>query len=349
MPQARFVCFEGPGRLRLSEMPLPQPGPGQLLVEVELCTLCKSDVLTHQGKRTEPSPSILGHEVLGRVAALPEGGRDDARGEVLEIGDRVLWSVFDSPADSSWSKKGLRQKDPGTKKYGHLIHQSPNWLSGGLASHMLLQPNTVIIRTESDLPASALAPLNCSLATMCGAFRVGGGVRGKSICVIGAGMLGLQGLAYAHSQGAAQLAAVDVKPNNLNRARQFGADEVFLGHEDVPKGEFDLVMETSGSMEAMKNSLDWLRIGGTAVWVGAVFPQGNLGIDPEQIVRKVLSIKGLHNYNEQDFLAAVKHMEQHGEEYPYADLVAQTYPLEEVEAAFQAAASGQFIRVGVKP
>jgi len=69
---------------------------------------------------------------------------------------------------------------------------------------------------------------------------------------------------------------------------------------------FDGVIEVSGSNKAMQMSLDSLKTGGLAIWLGATFPQDDVCISAEKLVRKLLSIRGLHNYNIQDFIYAVR-------------------------------------------
>jgi alcohol dehydrogenase len=92
-PWARV--FDGPGRpLRLVLFPRPALGPGEALVRVRLCTLCGSDLHTFFGRRTEPTPAVLGHEMVGEVEELGPGeALVDLDGESLRIGDRVVWSV----------------------------------------------------------------------------------------------------------------------------------------------------------------------------------------------------------------------------------------------------------------
>ena len=66
MEEARAAVFAGPGEpLRLESFPLPRPGPSQLVVRVRCSSICGSDLHTYQGRRQTPTPTILGHEILG--------------------------------------------------------------------------------------------------------------------------------------------------------------------------------------------------------------------------------------------------------------------------------------------
>ena len=98
----------------------------------------------------------------------------------------------------------------------------------------------------------------------------------------------------------------------------------------------------------VEQSLDVLRIGGTAVWVGAVFPDRNISLSAEKIVRNLLNIKGLHNYNIQDFIHAVQFVENHHTKFPFLQLVEGTFSLKEVNEAFNFALSNNSMRVGIQ-
>ncbi len=89
--EARAQVFEGPDLgLRYQTLALPERlGPGEVLVQIELATICGSDLHTIAGHRREPVPAVLGHEAVGRVIAAE--GRPD-----LQPGDRVSWTIADS-------------------------------------------------------------------------------------------------------------------------------------------------------------------------------------------------------------------------------------------------------------
>jgi len=94
VPSARCAIFKGANQpFELADLPLPKCGPGDVLVEISLATICASDLHTADGRRIEPCPSVLGHEGVGRVVALGEK-RDRAL-----LGQRVTWTIADSCGD----------------------------------------------------------------------------------------------------------------------------------------------------------------------------------------------------------------------------------------------------------
>ena len=317
------------------------------LVQVDCCTLCKSDLHTASGKRKEALPSILGHEAVGTIVELPPYPMVDIFGSPLAVGDRIVWAIYAIPENEGYAKRGIAQKTPGVRKYGHLEFDPKAPFTGGLASHIHLFPGTPIAKVASHIPVEILAPVNCSLATMVGAFRLGGGVANKRVAIIGAGMLGVQGAAYAQTLGAAAVTVVDIDPHRLDFARRFGADTGLLPSEIASKKRFDLIIESSGSQAGMVQSLSIADLGANIIWVGAVFPQAPIAVNPEQLIRKLHSLKGLHNYTPQDFQQAVAYIIKHHADFPFGELVEKTYPLDQVGEAFEWAYVHKPYRVGV--
>jgi len=106
--------------------------------------------------------------------------------------------------------------------------------------------------------------------------------------------------------------------------------------------------DMTGSPQAMKAGIDSLAVGGIAVWIGAVFPDKPVPVDAQQIVRKVLQIRGLHNYNYEDFVNATAFIEANYLKYPFEDLIEKEYHLDEVADAFTYASDVKPVRVGIK-
>jgi alcohol dehydrogenase len=97
----------------------------------------------------------------------------------------------------------------------------------------------------------------------------------------------------------------------------------------------------------MENSIQLLNIGGTAIWIGAVFAQPAVQINAEYIIRNLITIKGLHNYNNEDFINAVSFMEMNQKNFEFEQLIKTGFKLEEVEAAFEYAVSHNPFRVSI--
>ena len=358
---ALAAVFAAAGQpLELQSLPMPVLREGEALARVTCCTVCGSDLHTYQGHRSTPVPTVLGHEILGEIVALGPGEPViDHSGRPLEIGERVTWSIAASCGRCFFCTHGIPQKCERLFKYGHEAITPDHPLSGGLAEYCHLAPGTAVVRAPADLPDAVACPANCATATVAAALRTGGGCRDEAVLVQGVGMLGLTACAMARAQGAYEVIACDVDAARLAAAERFGATRCVLADDaDALKGAVaaatdgrgvDLALELSGAAAAMEAGLDLLRIGGRYVLVGAVFPGPAVAVSPESVIRRLLSIHGLHNYTPADLAKAVAFLADNHARYPFADLVAETFPLSEADAAFQHAIQGRAHRVAVRP
>ena len=357
---SRAMVFHEAGRsLELREFPLPRLAEGETLVRITCCTLCGSDVHSFEGRRSTPLPTILGHEIIGQVAQLPPGLQvRDQEGTPLAVGDRITWSVAASCGDCFFCKEGLPQKCHRLFKYGHERISESHPLSGGLADHCHLAPGTAIVRLPSAMSDKVACPANCATATVAAAMRYAGECAGRVVLIQGAGMLGLTAAAMAQSAGAREVIVCDKVPQRLTRADGFGATRTACVNEDQSELEatvkevssgrgVDLAIDVSGAPAAIEAGVELLRVGGRYVWVGAVFPARPLAISAETIVRKLLSIQGIHNYAPEDLSAAVQFLRDNHQRFPFEELVAEKFALEDANAAFQHAADSGALRVAV--
>ena len=355
---ARGVLFHGPNRpLELVDAPTPTPRGAELLVRMTCCTLCSSDLHTHAGRRTVPTPTVLGHEIVGRIEAFGSAAaRHDFRGAALEVGVRISWSVAAGCGDCFFCADGLPQKCATLFKYGHERVEPGRPFAGGLADYVVLQPGTAVLRVPDRLSDSAAAPANCATATVAAVLRTAGPIAGRSVLVFGAGMLGLTACAMARAAGASAVLVSDPDDARRRRALAFGATDAFAPEESAVRlGAItggrgaDVTLELAGVAAAVEAGLALMRIGGTLVLAGTVLPTPRVSFDPEALVRRMLTIRGVHNYAPGDLAAALDFLDGAGNAYPFADLVGRSFPLAEIEAAFAFAHEHPGKRVAVVP
>nr|NIP94323.1 zinc-binding dehydrogenase [Akkermansiaceae bacterium] len=324
---ALAAVFTSPGvPISLERVPLPEPGEGEVLVRVRACTLCGSDLHTYRGDRVTPTPTILGHEILGQIEARGDGRPPaDHEGRPLEVGDRITWSIAASCGHCFFCDHEIPQKCESLFKYGHHKMEAPHLLGGGLAEYCHLARGTAMVRVPESLSDRVACPANCATATVVAALRVG--IEGRSTgtaLVQGAGMLGLTACAMLRARGVGTVIAADLDPARLSLATEFGAThtveaggtealEAVVREVTAGRG-VDLALEMSGSPLAVADGLAALRVGGRQVLVGSVFPTDPVSIEPEMIVRNLKSIHGVHNYVPGDLVEAVAFLERHHEE-----------------------------------
>lgn len=341
----------------LQEFSIPSPGQGELLVDITCSTICGSDLHTWHGRRQEPVPCILGHEIVGRIVAFGPGApRIDLRGERLLEGDRITWTLAASCSECFFCRRRLPQKCESLFKYGHSAIAPGREFSGGFAECCLLTPGTGIVKLPDTLSDAMAAPANCAVATVAAAFRLAGPVEGATVAILGCGVLGLTAAAMARELGAAQVISCDLDASRRDAALQFGAGRFcepagFLPDtRDLTAGRgADLTMEFSGSASAVSAALAATRTGGISVIAGTTTPGGKVEMDPNDLVRRMLTIRGLHNYAPEDLVVAVDFLTRAEGLFPFASLDGGAFPLAEITRAFEAATDRPGRRVSITP
>lgn len=331
--------------LAICRQSIPPLRDGEVLVRVTCCTICGSDLHTYSGKRDGPTPSILGHEIIGIVEEIC-GAVADIQGAALSLGDRITWSVAASCHACNRCCAGMPQKCDSLFKYGHEPLTESDAPNGGLAEKCLLQKGTSIVQLPNGVSDAILCPANCATATVAAAVRTAGPLNGRRVLIFGAGMLGLTAAAMAATYDASEVFLCDIDVERADRALRFGA----TGVGSKPReGDFDAIFEMSGSSAAVEAAFESAAIGGTVVLVGSVFPSPSVSVDPEQIVRRLLSIHGVHNYRPEDLVAAVTFLADHHQRFEFAALVERQFSLSESDAAIGYAIEKRPIRVSVVP
>lgn len=338
--------------------------PGDVLVEIELATVCGSDLHTVHGDRGAATPLVLGHEQIGRVVALGENART-AAGLPVALGDRIIWTVTVSCGVCDRCRTGLTQKCRTLAKYGHdRVHRG--WeLSGGFATHVHVLAGSPIVIVDEALPAEVAAPASCATATVAAALAAASAlvpVAGATVLVSGAGMLGLTACAMATDAGATVI-VTDPDPERRRRALAFGAAAVAdpLARPASPSslaavlggvlvgGEISIALEMSGAPAAVRTAIDTVGIGGVVILVGSVSPGPSIALDPESIVRRLVTIRGVHNYTAVDLERAVAYLAGAWRRHPFAGLVGERFALHDLDAALAHASTGKDVRVGIDP
>lgn len=356
----RAVVFAGADRpLELMRFAAPEPHETEILVRVSCCTLCRSDLHTHSGHRIEPTPTVLGHEIVGRIEAFgPQAARQDAGGSPLEVGSRISWPVAVGCGSCFFCADDLPQKCERPYKYGHVRLAPERLLGGGLADVVVLVPGTVLFRVPDAISDEVAASANCATATVAALVRHAGAFAGRTLLVFGAGVLGLTACAMASAAGAKAVMVSDPMPECRERATRFGATHVFsvqpeelaAGVAEATQGRgADVVFELAGAASTAEAALGLARIGGIVVFAGTVAPVGTIPLDPEKVVRRLLTIRGVHNYHPRDLAAALSFLAGPGRTFPWQSLVVGRYSLEKTAEAFAAAEAQAGVRVAVIP
>jgi threonine 3-dehydrogenase len=340
------AVWRGSGDISVEAVPVPELSPGDVLVRVRLATVCGSDRHTVSGRRDQPCPSILGHETVGEIVAVGAGSVCDVDGRILQIGQRVIWSVTLPCGACDRCRSGVTAKCRTVRKAGHQALNSDWALSGGYAEHVLLPRGLAIATVDDDLSDAVAAPAACATATVMAVIERAGLLGGQRVVVLGAGMLGLAAVAAAAAAGAASVTAADPDAERRSLAEQFGATAVAASAHAA--GASDVLLEFSGSSSALQEGLAQLDVQGVAVLAGAVAADAAVALDPERVVRRQLSVFGVHNYEPRHLSAALSFLRDTRDRFPWRDLVAAPRPLHDI-AHLLATPPGPLPRYSVAP
>ncbi|HEX4357117.1 MAG TPA: alcohol dehydrogenase catalytic domain-containing protein [Pseudonocardia sp.] len=352
----RYARWDGVGaRFVVATTSAPAPlRAGHALVRIGLATVCGSDLHTVLGHRRSPSPSVLGHEQVGVVAAVSTASPPRyPDGSPLLEGDRVVWSVTASCGHCDRCRGGLGHKCRTLRKYGHQQLTRDWLLSGGFATHCELVAGTTVVRVPDHVPDAVAAPASCATATVAAALAAAGPLAGRRVLVTGAGLLGVTATAMATEAGA-EVAVVDPDPARRALAARFGAVAGIGTDSEISAvgdfGEVDVAVELSGHPGAVERCLASLRTGGRAVLAGSVSAGRPAALDAERLVRGLHTLTGVYNYRPADLVTAVGFLAEHHRRYPFAEIIGPGRPLDGIDAAINAAgADPNTLRQAVAP
>src|SRR6201994_2281872 len=292
----RGVVFTGGREIELMEFPDPTPGPGEVVVEMKASGMCGSDL--HQYRRPKsggesigglpgtPTPVIGGHEPCGVVAAVGPGVSE----KQARIGQRVMVHHYKgctvcSHCRSGWSQ--LCQEQP-VLVYGNNAH-------GGHAQYLKV-PAFTLVPLLDELSFVTGAAISCGTGTAWGALRRIRLSGNDTIAIFGQGPVGLSATQLAKAMGA-RVIALDVSEERLDRAKEFGADEVVNPRSNDPVGAIkdlthgygaEVTPATSSPPEGRIAAVRATKVWGTTCFVGER-NQVTIDVSPDML-RKQLTI-----------------------------------------------------------
>lgn len=359
----KLALYEAPNApFVLREFPLREPRPGEVLARVRMCTICRSDIHSYHGLRPNPCPGVLGHEIIGDIVALGAGIERDLRGDRLAVGDRITWSEYFIPGPNYQADVlNLPQKSPGVDKYGHMAADADPHHHGGFGEYCYVLPRSWILKLPAELSDEEATPLNCGVATMAAVTEAAGIRLGQTVVIQGLGLLGLYGAAMAKARGARMVIGLDTDGRRRALGARFGVDlaldpaampaETLLRQvrETCRPDGPDAVIEVCGDPAVIPAGIDMLRTGGTYVLGGVVNPGAAVTLDANRILRKLLTLRGVHNYHPRHLLEALEFVLAHRQRFPFHELVDGKYGLAQVNQAMRDAAERRVLRAAILP
>jgi S-(hydroxymethyl)mycothiol dehydrogenase len=284
--QVRGVVAPGKGQpVRIETIVVPDPGPGEAVVQVQACGVCHTDLHYREGGINDEFPFLLGHEAAGIVESVGEGVTEVAPGDFVVLNWRAVcgqcractrgrpWYCFDTHN----AKRKMTLED-GTEL-------SPALGIGAFADKTLIAAGQCT-RVDPAARPEVAGLLGCGvMAGLGAAINTGGVGRGDSVAVIGCGGVGAAAVLGARLAGAARIIAVDLDERKLATASSLGATHtVDGGRQDVVEtvreltGGFgaDVVIDAVGRPETYDQAFYARDLAGTVVLVGVPTPEMRL-------------------------------------------------------------------------
>lgn len=364
------VLREQGGDFVIEDLKLNPPVAGEVLVEIEACGICHTDLMIRDGGYPSPLPIVLGHEGAGIIRAVGPGVNSVA------VGDKVLMSFAacgQCPScnageiaycwhhmemnfsgyrynDGEWSTaSALDWPDARKGKEKHDIHGAFFQQSAFATHAVALESNVVKVDPETDL--KIFAPLGCGFQTGAGAIlntlrpKFGAGV-----VVFGGGNVGLAAIAAARAEGAGTIIAVDPVASRRDLALEFGATLALSPEEanserlkDEMRGGADICLDTTGRPQVLRAAFDILAPRGVAGLIGS----SPMGTEASLDMMHMLfgrTVRGIlqGDSRPKDFIPKLISLYNQGK-FPIDKLVT-TYPLDQINQAIKDMESGKVIK-----
>ena len=338
----RVAVYHGIKDIRVEEMPVPAIGAGELLVRVEASGICGSDVV--EWYRRHKTGQVQGHEIAGQIVVVGQGVSQ------YQEGDRVF-AYHHVPCNT------CHRCLNGHHTTCETFHAT-SFYPGGFAEFVRVSAINVergIYRLPDHVPyeeGTFVEPLACVVRGM----RLAHMEAGKSVLVLGSGIVGLLHVQLARALAASRVMATDVSDYRLDAARRFGADVAWHAQEyapdrlrDVNDGRLaDLVVTTTGALPALQQALQSVEPGGTILFFALAGPDDRLPFSVNDLLLKEITFTGSYSGSPQDASVALELIRNR--RVRVAEMVTHRLSLAETQLGYQLVAQARdSIKVIIEP
>ena len=294
--------------LKIREIDLEGPGPGEVLVRIVAAGLCHSDLSVINADRPRPLPMALGHEAAGIVEEVGPFVDDLRRGDPVVC---VFVPSCGHCAPCTQGRPALCEPGAAHNGAGDLLSGARRLsCEGAPVNHHcgvsgFAEDATVsrrsLVPIDPDVPLHIAALMGCAVLTGAGAVFNGGDVKpGGTVAVVGVGGVGLAAVMGAVAAGAQTVVALDTLEAKLAAAREAGATQVFRADDpdvvakvrEATKGGLETVLEFAGVAKALEMAYAITRRGGVTVTAGLPNPKAMLSLPAISLVAEERTLKG---------------------------------------------------------
>ena len=340
------AVLEDVKKMKLKEVPKPEPGYGEAVIRVKACGICQTDFKAYTGERRNFTPPIIfGHEISGIVDKVGEGVKDFKEGDEVVVSPAIYCGKCD------YCKSGLEHYCVNGAVIGGDGFEDVR--NGGFAEYVVVPEANLYKKPESvSFSAAALAePLAGSYKGM---IEYSNLRLGEDVVIIGAGSMGLLLTQVASAAGAGNLILIDIEDYKLEYAKKCGATHVINSRREVPKEKVyqilpkgpDVIFEAAGVLDAASLAFDLCRRGSRINMFGVTTP-GTIPVSPGHIHFTEIAMNASFSVTPKTMLKSIRLMEK-GLVDP-AKIITHEFSLQEISKALETMNSSRRIKIIVKP
>ena len=362
---AKVAMLTSPKHIEVKEFPIPETlEDDDILVRVEGCGVCGTDVHEWKGDPFGLIPVVLGHEGTGEVIGLGKNVKFDTAGNPIKIGDKLVTSVIscgecqicrNHPANTNLcDKQGV---------FGLIGHKDDQPLNGWFATHLLIRGkgSTYFVVNELDLKERMILELACVCVHALKRAQSTGLMNfNTKVLIQGLGPVGLVMISVLRAAGINHIIAVDGTPMRLEMAKKLGAKTVINFREHTTLDErvaivkgvtmgsgADFAFQCTGAPPAAADIYSYIRRGGGLCEMGFFVNNGEYTVNPHfAMCNKEINLVGSWDYSADDYPTTVAFLKQAREmNIPIKDLITHTFPLDKLNEAMEVNVAQQGIKI----
>ena len=361
---AKVAMLTAPKKIEVKEFPVPALQDDDILVKVEGCGVCGTDVHEWRQDPFGIIPVTLGHEGTGEIIALGKNVKFDTAGNPIKVGDKIVTSVIscgecqicrNHPANTNLcDKQGV---------FGLIPHSDAQPLTGWFATHLLIRGkgSTYFVVNDLDLKERMLLELACVCVHALKRANTTGLINFNSkVLVQGLGPVGLVMISVLRAAGVNHIIAIDGAEKRLEMAKKLGAKTVINFKElntleqrvalvkSVSAGMgADFAFQCTGAPAAAKDIYEYIRRGGGLCEMGFFVNNGEYQVNPHfAMCNKEINLVGSWDYSADDYPTTMAFLRQAREmNIPIKELITHTFPLDKLNEAMEVNVSQAGIKI----
>lgn len=351
-------------RIEIKEFNIPEIGDDEMLVKVEGCGICGTDVHEYKNDPFELIPVVLGHEGTGEIIKMGKNIKRDSAGKSLNVGDKIVTCIIpcgECPTCLQHPERTNLCENQGI--YGLMTDDNIH-LNGWFGDYIVIRKNSTVFNvSDMDLHSRVLIEPAAVVVHAVERAKTTGLLKFNSkVLVQGCGPIGLLLLSVLRTMGIENIVALDGNEKRLEMAKRLGAtatvnvmksssfDETIEKVKDLTDGlGADFAFQCTGSPKAHAGIWKLVKRGGGLCEVGFFVNNGDATINPHfDLCNKEITAVGSWVYTPQDYLTTFDFLKRaNGIGLPIKELITHEFPLEQLQEALETNIRQEGIKIAI--